>query len=257
MSIGSNIKKYRQSADLTLDEVAKKIGVSRQTMSRYETGVIANIPSDKIEAIARVLDVSPSNLMDWSVIWEADLYEDYATAKDDSERRQMLKAWGVPADKKTDAARLLNTDSQLSSDLPTNAIPFTAPDNVAPILGRIPAGYPIMATTEIEGYAPIDYADVDNYFWLRVSGDSMINADIHDGDLVLIRRQECAHDGQVVAARINGDEATLKRFRRSNGTVMLIPENPKYLPIPVSAEAFKTGEASIIGIVVELKRKFI
>ena len=73
MSIGQNIKKYRLSRGYTLDEVAKKIGISRQTMSRYETGVISNIPSDKIEAIARALDISPALLMDWSTVWEKDI----------------------------------------------------------------------------------------------------------------------------------------------------------------------------------------
>lgn len=141
--------------------------------------------------------------------------------------------------------------------LPSNAIPYSPSEHVVPILGRIPAGYPVFAASEIEGYAPVDYADVENYFWLRVNGDSMENADIHNGDLVLIRRQDCADDGQIVAARVNGDEATLKRFRRSGDTVMLVPENPKYLPIPVPASAFTTGDASIIGVVVELKRKFV
>lgn len=152
---------------------------------------------------------------------------------------------------------LLGSSDDMCLPLPSNAIPYIPTEHVVPILGRIPAGYPVFAASEIEGYAPIDYSDSENYFWLRVSGDSMVNADIHDGDLVLIRRQVCADDGQIVAARVNGDEATLKRFRRAGDTVMLVPENPKYLPIPVPATAFATGDASIIGVVVELKRKFI
>lgn len=144
-----------------------------------------------------------------------------------------------------------------SNEMPSTATPYVPSKHVAPILGRIPAGYPVFAASEIEGYAPIDYSDTENYFWLRVSGDSMINADILDGDLVLIRYQSCADDGQIVAARVNGDEATLKRFHQSGETVMLVPENPKYSPIPVPVSAFASGEASIIGVVVELKRKFV
>lgn len=155
-------------------------------------------------------------------------------------------------------ADFFNVDmNYLMTGLPSNAIPYSPANQVAPILGRIPAGYPIFSATEIEGYAPIDYADTENYFWLRVSGDSMVNADILNGDLVLIRRQPCADDGQIVAARVNGDEATLKRFRRVGDTVMLMPENPNYSPIPVPASSFRTGDASIIGVVVELKRKFV
>lgn len=155
-------------------------------------------------------------------------------------------------------ADFFNVDMNfLMTGFPSNAIPYSPANQVAPILGRIPAGYPLFSSSEIEGYAPIDYADTENYFWLRVSGDSMVNADILNGDLVLIRRQPCADDGQIVAARVNGDEATLKRFRRVGDTVMLMPENSNYSPIPVPASAFDTGEASIIGVVVELKRKFV
>ena len=63
--IGDNIKKQRKKCDLTLAEVADKIGISRQTLSRYETGIIGNIPSDKIEALARILNTSPACLMGW------------------------------------------------------------------------------------------------------------------------------------------------------------------------------------------------
>lgn len=253
MNIGQNIKKYRLLRGYTLDEVAKNIGVSRQTMSRYETGVIANIPSDKIEAIARFLGISPSLLMDWSTKWEEDNYEDFRCAKTDDERREIFRKFGIPSDLRQCAEQLLSQ----SPAIPSNAIPYAPSAYVAPILGRIPAGYPVFSASEIEGYSPIDYADTENYFWLRVSGDSMVNADIRDGDLVLIRRQPCASDGQIVAARVNGDEATLKRFRQSGKTVMLMPENPEYMPIAVPATAFDTGDASIIGIVVELKRKFV
>ena len=113
MSIGSNIKKYRLEAGMTLDEVAQKVGISRQTMSRYETGVISNIPSDKLEAIARVLGINPSLLMEWAVQWREDIYEDYQAADSDSVRRQILKSCGIPADMMGEAKRLLFSDSAI------------------------------------------------------------------------------------------------------------------------------------------------
>ena len=253
MNIGQNIKKYRLSRGYTLEEVARRVGVSRQTMSRYETGVISNIPSDKIEAIAQALDISPALLMDWPTVWTSDLYQDFQTARNDDERRNMFRQNGIPDDLKPYAEQLLSK----TPDLPSNAIPYAKGQHMTPILGRIPAGYPLFSASEIEGYFPIDYSSPDDYFWLRVSGDSMVNADILNGDYVLIRRQPCADDGQIVAARVNGDEATLKRFRRVGDTIMLMPENPSYSPIPVPASAFHTGDASIIGVVVELKRKFV
>lgn len=136
--------------------------------------------------------------------------------------------------------------------LPSNAIPY-APSHKAPIIGSIPAGYPVLAFEDIEGYADIPYSDEENYFFLRVSGESMKNAGIHTGDLVLIRRQKCADDGQVVAARVNGDEATLKRYKRQGDSVLLLPENPDFEPRIVPIKDFDTGDAEIIGVALEVR----
>lgn len=136
MSIGQNIKKYRLLRGNTLDEVARKIGVSRQTMSRYETGVISNIPSDKIESIAKALDISPALLMDWTTVWEKDNYEDFHRAKTDDERREIFQRNGIPSDLRSCAEQLLSQ----SPSIPSNAIPYAPSSQLAPILGRIPAG---------------------------------------------------------------------------------------------------------------------
>lgn len=143
-------------------------------------------------------------------------------------------------------------DVPMISVLPSNAIPF-AESHQAPIVGSIPAGFPALAFEDIEGYASIPYADIENYFFLRVQGDSMINANIHTGDLVLIRKQDCAEDGQIVAARVNGDEATLKRYKRQGDTVLLLPENPLYDPQIVPVKEFDIGYAQIIGVAIEVR----
>lgn len=136
--------------------------------------------------------------------------------------------------------------------LPSNAIPF-AENHMVPIVGTIPAGYPTLAFEEIEGYASIPYKDKENYFFLRVQGDSMTGAGIQTNDLVLIRKQAYAENGQIVAARVNGDEATLKRFTKQGDTVLLLPENPSYEPKIVSSKDFDLGEAQIIGVAVEVR----
>ena len=125
--------------------------------------------------------------------------------------------------------------------------------NVAPIVGTIPAGYPALAFEDIEGYASIPYKDAENYFFLRVSGESMINAGIQSGDLVLIRKQSSAEYGQIVAARVNGDEATLKKYKPQGDTVLLLSENPDFEPILVRAKDFDDGYASIIGVAIEVR----
>ena len=138
--------------------------------------------------------------------------------------------------------------------LPSEGIPYEE-NYFAPIVGSIPAGYPTLAFQDIIGYASIPYHDGERYFFLRVNGDSMIGAGINTGDLVLIRQQHCAENGQIVAARVNGDEATLKRYRKQGSSVLLMPENPAYEPRIVSAKDFETGDAEIIGVALEVRHQ--
>lgn len=148
----------------------------------------------------------------------------------------------------------VNMDTLLGKSMPSNAIPYTE-SHVAPVVGSIPAGYPAVAFEDIEGYEPIPYPDPENYFFLRVSGNSMINAGIQPGSLVLIRRQDYAEPGQIVACRVNGDEATLKRYKPQPNGVLLMPENSDYEPQIVSAQDFESGYAGIIGVALEVRRK--
>jgi len=138
--------------------------------------------------------------------------------------------------------------------LPPEAIPARV-SALIPVLGVIPAGVPLLAAENIEGYAPADVSDPEDYFFLRVKGDSMVGARIYDGDLVLIRRQNCADNGEVVACRLDGDEVTLKRFKQQDGMVFLLPENPAYDPRIIPASEFDQGSACILGVVVEVRYK--
>lgn len=125
---------------------------------------------------------------------------------------------------------------------------------LVPILGSIRAGYPALAEQQAEGYAAADVPDPECHFYLRVSGDSMINAGIRDRDLVLIRQQPTAENGQIVACLVDGEAATLKRFRCQNGVVILQPENPLYEPKLIPLADFDQGTARIIGVAVRLVR---
>lgn len=127
-------------------------------------------------------------------------------------------------------------------------------ETAVPILGVIRAGAPILAVEDIQGYAAADVADPENCFYLRVTGDSMVNAGIRDGDLVLLRRQETAENGQIVACLLDGEDATLKRFRVQRDMVILQPENPAYEPRIVPLRDFETGAARIAGVAVRLVR---
>lgn len=108
-------------------------------------------------------------------------------------------------------------------------------DNI-PVLGRIAAGSPILAEQNIERYVAVpDYltGGADSYFALRVQGDSMIDAGIYEGDLVIVRSTTQASNGDIVVA-LTGEEATVKRLMVSGSTMYLKPENPAYDNIQLS-----------------------
>lgn len=104
-----------------------------------------------------------------------------------------------------------------------------------PVLGTIAAGQPILAVENCESEIFVDESSIGKgkFFALKVKGDSMINAGINQGDLVIIRRQPVAENGEIVAALID-DEATIKRLKMDDGRVFLLPENEKYSPIEVT-----------------------
>jgi len=104
-----------------------------------------------------------------------------------------------------------------------------------PVIGTIAAGVPIFADENMEGEILVDESNIGKgrFFALRVRGDSMINAGINNGDLVIIKRQPLAENGDIIAALIDSD-ATLKRLSLNNGEVFLLPENEKYSPINVT-----------------------
>ena len=122
-----------------------------------------------------------------------------------------------------------------------------------PLLGRIAAGTPVLAAEHIEEHVvvPMGFAGDADHFALRISGDSMIGAGIFDGDIVIIRSTRRADDGDIVAVLLPGpaeDEATVKRLRRKNGRVMLVPENP-------ALEPFEMTDGHVLGRVVSVLRK--
>lgn len=118
-----------------------------------------------------------------------------------------------------------------------------------PVLGRIAAGGPILAEEAVEDVFPLprELVGEGSLFLLKVVGDSMVDAAICDGDWVVVRQQNVADNGDIVAAMIDG-EATVKTFKRTRGQVWLMPHNPAYDPIP-------GNDAAVLGKVVTVIRK--
>ena len=123
------------------------------------------------------------------------------------------------------------------------------PEDRVPVVGNVAAGSPILAEECIEDYLTFDTGGrSDEYFALRVRGESMINAGILPGDLVVVRRQQTANSGEIVVALIE-DEATVKRLSLRNGQIWLMPENDAYSPIDGS-------NAQILGKVAAVVRRY-
>jgi repressor LexA len=122
-----------------------------------------------------------------------------------------------------------------------------------PLVGRIAAGAPILAAEDVESYVavPQDFAADTEHFALTVEGDSMIGAGIFSGDLVIVRAQDSAEDGDIIAVLLPGpaeEEATVKRLGHDGERVMLIPENPRLEP-------FEMTDGRVLGKVVAVMRK--
>ena len=190
--IGKNIEKYRKLKGISAEEVGNRVGLTKKTIRRYETGEI-RIINDRVLAIADALDVDPS-----------DLYE------------------GTDVIETTDNVEKL------------------------PIVGAVSCGNGVIAYEEIEGYeeVPSSWIRGGKYFFLRAKGDSMINAHITDGALLLIRRQDDVENGEIAAVLID-DEAVLKRIYKSGDTIILQSENPNYQPIIINKNDMK--DIRIIG----------
>ena len=123
------------------------------------------------------------------------------------------------------------------------------------IIGEIRAGSPIITNETVEGYEYAEVSESEEYFYLRVQGDSMKNIGMVDGSLVLFHKQQYANDGEIVACLVGGDSATVKRFRRSKKNIFLVPENEDYSPIKLTTDDFESGDARILGVACEIKIK--
>jgi repressor LexA len=135
--------------------------------------------------------------------------------------------------------------------------PSSPKSNIVKILGRVAAGIPLEAITDIvdEEEIPEELARTGEFFGLRISGDSM-EPDIHNGDTVIVKRQDDAESDEIVIALVNGNDGVCKRLKKYADSIALISLNPNYEPMYFSREEIDEKPVRIIGKVVELRRKF-
>ena len=143
------------------------------------------------------------------------------------------------------------------SDLIEEHKPFQKAKSVKiPVLGYVRAGVPIDAVEEILDYEEIteEMARSGSYFCLKIKGDSM-EPKFSEGDVVVIRQQETVENGDIAVILINGDDATIKKFYKSDAGVQLVATNPTYPPLFFTPQEVNNLPVSIIGKAVELRAK--
>jgi len=128
-------------------------------------------------------------------------------------------------------------------------------DHKIPILGSVPAGVPIEAIEDIEGYVDLSYSTSNKeIFALQVKGNSM-EPEIRNKDFVLVSSQETIESGEIAVVRVNGEEATVKRVKLLSNGIMLIPINPDYDPVFFDKDQVAQLPVTIIGKVIEVRRR--
>lgn len=237
MKIGQKIKARRLELNMTLEDVGQAVGVGKSTVRKWETGDIRNMRSDKITQLAMALQMPAIDLLQVSGDSVQSTHEDasiYPPRAARPTRSQSVKE--VPA----------------AYSPPAPSYPNSIPLSVChiPLLDSIACGELIFAPQKLDNY--VAYESVPQAdFALRAKGDSMINARICDGDVVLVRRQDDVIDGEIAVVVVDG-EATLKRVRRKGGLTLLLAENPAYEPLVIGGEG-ETRTVRILGKAVTLQ----
>ena len=217
------LKELRNKAGLKQSELGEKVGVSASTIGMYEQGR-RSPDREMLIKLSNVFNVTLDYLVDNNNINTDDT--DLFNLKGDVRFLKKVK------------------DSDMVK---------------IPVLGAIRAGLPLYADENIIDYKYVHQEELvmgEETFFLEVKGDSMINARILDGDRVRIRKQSyLENNGDIMAVRVNGDEATLKRVYRQQNGLVLQSENPKYAPMFFSKEDVEILPVEIIGKAIEVKIK--
>ena len=218
MSLGNNIKYARKAAGLTQEDIAREIGVSKQTVQKYESGIITTISSDKIEIIAKLLRTTPAKLMGW----------------EDNTSAQSLKLFSPNV---TDDVVTFPVLGSIAAGYDEMAIEDWSGETI-----DVPRSF-------LKGRSKSDF------FVLKVHGDSMYPT-YHTDDKVLILRQTFVErSGDVGAVIYDGECATLKRVEIFDDMVRLSPLNPSFPPKELTGANLE--QYHIIGVPYLLVREII
>ncbi|BCV23337.1 S24 family peptidase [Gelria sp. Kuro-4] len=248
-SIRQNIVKLRMQHGMSRKELAQKIGVTETAIYNYEHG--RRYPEQNIqEKLAAVFGVTLGELRGENPNRIRQDLEDIE--KDIAKVKTRIAESPIPTPGDIQALDKLTTRhaylKHMLQEYTANAIHT----KTVPILSKIPAGYPVMVgDPDIEGWQPVP-ADSNIDYALIVQGDSLIDAGINSGDLLLVHKTETAEVGDLIAARI-GDESTAKYLARKNGQYVLRPANENYPDIKIEPDSLHI-DGVVQGIVKRVPR---
>lgn len=277
MGIGDNIRRLRESHELTQRELGAIAGVSDKAVSTWEKG----IKEPRMTAIQKLADyfgIPKSALLDDPPVRDGTFARalDRLCAAWDRTPQTVERDLGLPNGRLSLLRQgyTLPTEEELTRiagyfGVPSlyppektetsNVMPLIRPVTPArriPVLGRVPAGVPVEAVTDVVEEIDLDprmASDGYDYFALLVTGDSMV-PEYRDGDVVIIRMQSTADTGDDVVAYIGGSDATLKRLTRTAAGIQLRPLNNAYPVRSFTHEQVLSVPVTIAGIVVEQRR---
>jgi repressor LexA len=218
ISVGKLLREVRKSKNITQVQVSEVTGFSQGYLADIENNKANNPSMTAYFKIGQALGIPETKIIEL-------IFHDYLNEKKGIESNNFVSN--------------IKSFNPIIGDIAQ-----------IPVLGSIPAGKPVEALENIHDYVEVPANDVKNgeFFYLEVSGDSMIGSRINEGDLVLVRRQPDVENGEIAVVRVNYEAATLKRVKKVNGQVLLYPDNPKYEPMLVKEEG-----AEIIGKVVKVE----
>ena len=203
------VKNRRSALNMSMEELGKKVGVSKATVQRWESGEIKNVRRDKISKLADALNTTPAYLMGWN-------NQIYAEIEN-----------------------LVNNGQLICED----EVIYSA-SNISfikvPLYGDISCGNGAFVDDNIVDYVAVPNDNLNpksEYFAQRAKGDSMINAGIDDGDIIVFEKVNTIDDNKIGCFCIDESMATCKRFKRGSSYIQLIPANQNYDPIVVDLES--------------------
>lgn len=261
---------------------AVEMGISKSAVTTWKK--LGRTPKiDQLKKVADYFDVSLDYLMDETddpYDWDADpdarlatvygpqwdylmkkhhedvsaAWEDWVEFQEDLEKDARDTRYEEDEEAENKNAPVVKNHESNDWAKKAGAIPYD-PTKVAPLLGTVRAGLPMYAEENIEDYLPIRQTDGARYFWLTVRGDSMNAVGIAEGDQLLVREQPEVENGQLAVVLVNGDEATVKYFRREGDLVILTPKsfNPVHQP---QVYDLKKIPVRVLGLVVECRKVF-